>query len=77
MNGALALTVGKRCRQLSLRIGHCRISDQPRAGCRKRHVRIAAEAQAIFCRRRHQPSRPPLANSRPGEARLRRRGRER
>jgi hypothetical protein len=22
--------------------------------------------QAIFCRRHHQPSRPPLANSRPG-----------
>ena len=24
------------------------------------------KAQAIFCRRRHQASRPPLANSRPG-----------
>ena len=26
----------------------------------------AAAAQAIFCRRRHQPSRPPLARIRPG-----------
>jgi hypothetical protein len=24
------------------------------------------EAQAIFCRRRHQPRRPPLAKIRPG-----------
>jgi hypothetical protein len=29
-------------------------------------VLVAREAQAIFCRRRHQPSRPPLAKSRPG-----------
>jgi hypothetical protein len=29
------------------------------AGCRKRRVRIAPEAQAVFCRRRHQPRRPP------------------
>ena len=28
------------------------------AGCRKRRVRIAPEAQAIFLRRRHQPRRP-------------------
>ena len=27
---------------------------------------MPAEAQAIFCRRRHQPRRPSLANSRPG-----------
>src|SRR6516164_7514045 len=27
---------------------------------RKRHMRIAPEAQVIFCRRRHQPRRPPL-----------------
>ena len=32
----------------------------PIAGCRKRRVRIAPEVQAIFCRRRHQPRRPPL-----------------
>jgi hypothetical protein len=37
------------------------------AGCRKRRVRVAPpEAQAIFCRRRHQPSRPPPAKIRPG-----------
>ena len=30
------------------------------AGCRKRRVRIAPEAQAIFHRRRYQPRRPPL-----------------
>jgi hypothetical protein len=35
------------------------------AGCRKRRVRIAPEAQAIFFRRRHQPRRPPLAKIRP------------
>jgi hypothetical protein len=29
-------------------------------------VRIAPDAQAIFCRRRHQPRRPPLAKIRPG-----------
>jgi hypothetical protein len=29
--------------------------------------RIAPEAQAIFCRRRHQPRRPPLAKIRPGK----------
>ena len=27
---------------------------------------IARDAQAIFCRRRHQPRRPPLAKIRPG-----------
>jgi hypothetical protein len=27
---------------------------------RKRHVRLRGNAQAIFCRRRHQPRRPPL-----------------
>jgi len=36
------------------------------ARCRKRRVRIAPEAQAIFFRRRHQPRRPPLAKMRPG-----------
>ena len=36
------------------------------AGCRKRRVRIAPETQAIFCRRRHQPRRPPPAKIRPG-----------
>jgi hypothetical protein len=36
-----------------------------RRGCRKRSVRITREAQAVFCRRRHQPRRPPHANSRP------------
>jgi hypothetical protein len=37
------------------------------AGCRNRRVRVAPpEAQALFCRRRHQPKRPPLAKSRPG-----------
>ena len=36
------------------------------AGCRKRRVRIALDAQAIFFRRRHQPSRPPLAKIKPG-----------
>jgi hypothetical protein len=34
----------------------------------KRHVNVAPEAQAVFCRRRHQPSRPPLAKIRPGHA---------
>ena len=34
------------------------------AGCRKRRVR--PDVQALFCRRRHQPRRPPPANSRPG-----------
>jgi|SRR6516162_11187803 hypothetical protein len=29
------------------------------AGCRKRRIQIALDAQAIFCRRRHQPRRPP------------------
>jgi hypothetical protein len=29
-------------------------------------VRVAPKAQAIFCRRRHQPRRPPPANIRPG-----------
>src|SRR5262249_44132901 len=32
----------------------------------KRCVRVAPEAQALFCRRRHQASRPPLAKIRPG-----------
>jgi hypothetical protein len=36
------------------------------AGCRKHSVRIAPEVQAIFCRRRHQPRRPPPAKIRPG-----------
>src|SRR2546430_1503157 len=36
------------------------------AGCRKRRVRDAPDVQAAFCRRRHQPSRPPLARIRPG-----------
>ena len=37
------------------------------AGCRKRRIRIArGNVQAVFCRRRHQPSTPPLAKSRPG-----------
>jgi hypothetical protein len=31
-----------------------------------RRKRLLAEAQAIFCRRRHQPRRPPPANIRPG-----------
>jgi hypothetical protein len=35
-------------------------------GCRKRRVQIALDAQAIFCRRRHQPRRPPPAKIRPG-----------
>src|SRR5262249_51939693 len=30
--------------------------------------KIAPEAQALFCRRRHQPRRPPLAKIRPGSA---------
>src|SRR5262249_33526176 len=30
---------------------------------RKRRVRIAPDAQALFWRRRHQPRRPPLANA--------------
>jgi hypothetical protein len=37
------------------------------AGCRKRRVQIALAAQPIFCRRRHQPRRPPLAKIRPGK----------
>ena len=36
------------------------------AGCRKRRVQIALDAQAIFRRRRHQPRRPPPAKIRPG-----------
>jgi hypothetical protein len=32
----------------------------------KRRVRVAPEAQALFCRRRHQPSRPPPAKIKPG-----------
>jgi ATP-dependent DNA ligase len=35
------------------------------AGRPKRRVRIAPEAQAIFCGRRHQPRRPPPAKIRP------------
>jgi hypothetical protein len=31
------------------------------AGCHKRRVQMALDAQAIFRRRRHQPRRPPLA----------------
>jgi hypothetical protein len=31
-------------------------------GCRKRRVLIASEVQAIFCRRRHQSRRLPLAD---------------
>jgi hypothetical protein len=33
--------------------------------CRERRAR-RADVQAVFCRRRHQPSRPPLAKIRPG-----------
>ena len=36
------------------------------AGCRKRRVQTAPDAQAIFFRRRHQPSRPLAAKIRPG-----------
>ena len=36
------------------------------AGCRKRCVQIALDAQAIFFRRRHQPRRPPPAKMRMG-----------
>src|SRR5258706_10083807 len=36
------------------------------ADCRKRRERIAPEAQAIFCRRRHQPRRPPQTAISPG-----------
>jgi hypothetical protein len=32
-------------------------------------VRSASEAQAVFCRRRHHPTSPPLAKIRPGQAR--------
>ena len=32
------------------------------AGCRKRRVLIASEVQAIFCRRRYQSRRLPLAD---------------
>jgi hypothetical protein len=32
----------------------------------KRRVRVAPEGQALFCRRRHQPSRPPPAKIKPG-----------
>jgi hypothetical protein len=32
----------------------------------KRRVRVAPEAQAIFCRCHHQPSRPPPAKIKPG-----------
>jgi MFS family permease len=38
---------------------------QSRAAAKGR-VRIAPQAQAIYCRRRHQPRRPPLAKIRPG-----------
>jgi hypothetical protein len=33
---------------------------------RKRPVRLRGNVQAIFCRRRHQPRRPPQAKIRPG-----------
>jgi len=37
------------------------------AGCRERRVWVAPpDAQALFCRRRHQPRRPPTAKIRPG-----------
>jgi hypothetical protein len=32
----------------------------------KRQVNVAPEAQVVFCRRRHQPTRPQLAKIRPG-----------
>jgi hypothetical protein len=52
-------------RRYDLRAKRCsRLSRQ--SGCCKRRVRIAPERQAIFFRRRHQPSRPPLAKIRPG-----------
>src|SRR5262249_44338289 len=35
-------------------------------GCRKRRVQITLDSQANFCRRRHQPRRPPPAKMRPG-----------
>jgi hypothetical protein len=32
-------------------------------GCRKKTCADCGNVQAVFCRRRHQPTRPPLANT--------------
>jgi hypothetical protein len=44
----------------------CIWEHDPTTALGKRRVQIALDAQAVFCRRRHQPRRPPPANIRPG-----------
>jgi hypothetical protein len=43
-----------------------RCNERRSPSCRKRRVRIAPERQAVLCRRRHQPRKPPHAAIRPG-----------
>ena len=67
-----------RCRRQSRKSGHCKIVRlKPGLSRLSRHGKVPAalsqqttctdcfDAQAIFCRRRHQPRRPPLAKIRP------------
>jgi hypothetical protein len=44
----------------------CIWEHDPTTALGKRRVQIALDAQALFCRRRHQARRPPQAKTRPG-----------
>jgi len=58
---------GGRLERLSiLRLGRLKSRFFGNRSVPQRRVRVAPDAQAIFCRRRHQPRRPPLAKIRPG-----------
>jgi hypothetical protein len=63
--GGVRATGRVRWRSAIRRLG-LRSATSAIAGRRKRRVRIAPQAQAIFLRRRHQPRRPPPAKIRPG-----------